>query len=97
MSFRDLLSSQGKVGYYKNQKESASWRKAINGLVYILFVLLALLFTGNPYVWSANVTVLANPSKSEPANNKAIPVFELPMPVSEQEKELPGPFRDQKF
>ena len=57
---------------------------------YILFVLLTLLFTGNPYVWSANVTVLANPSKSEPANNKAIPVFELPMPVSEQEKSYLG-------
>ena len=25
---------------------------------YILFVLLTLFFTGNPYVWSANVTAL---------------------------------------
>jgi len=57
---------------------------------YILFVLLTLFFTGNTYVWSANVTVLANPLKSVPANNKAIPVFELPMPVSEQGKSYLG-------
>jgi len=58
--------------------------------VCILFILLALLFTGNPPVWSANVTALSNPVKSDPGNNTSIPVFELPMPGSEREKSYLG-------
>ena len=52
----------------------------------IVFILLALLFTENPSVWSANVTTLGIPMKSEPGSNTAIPVIELPMPQSEREK-----------
>jgi thiol-disulfide isomerase/thioredoxin len=59
-------------------------------IVCILFILFALLFTENPSVWSANVTALDNPVKSEPGNNTAIPGFELPMPGSEREKSYLG-------
>lgn len=65
-------------------------RKNKKRVVFILFILLALLFTENPSAWSANVTVLDNPVKSEPGNNTAIPGFELPMPGSEREKSYLG-------
>jgi len=64
--------------------------KSNKRFVCILFILLALLFTGNPPVWSANVTALSNPVKSDPGNNTSIPVFELPMPGSEREKSYLG-------
>ncbi|MHB9099670.1 MAG: TlpA family protein disulfide reductase [Syntrophales bacterium] len=56
----------------------------------ILFILLALLFTGDPSVWSANVTAVDNSMKAEPGGNTAVPVFELPMPGSEREKSYLG-------
>ncbi len=64
--------------------------KSNKRIVYILFILLALLFAENPSAWSANVTALGNTVKSQPGNNIAIPAFELPMPGSEQEKSYLG-------
>lgn len=65
--------------------------KSNKWIVCILLILLALLFTGNSSVWSANVTALSNPGKSEPgSSNTDIPVFELPMPGSEGEKSYLG-------
>jgi thiol-disulfide isomerase/thioredoxin len=64
--------------------------KSNKRIVCILFILLALLFTENPSGWSANVTALGNPVKSEPGNNMTIPAFELPMPGSEREKSYLG-------
>ena len=64
--------------------------KSNKRFVCILFILLALLFTGNPPVWSANVTALSNPATSDPGNNTSIPVFELSMPGSEREKSYLG-------
>jgi thiol-disulfide isomerase/thioredoxin len=64
--------------------------KSNKRFVCILFILLALLFTGNPPVWSANITALSNPVKSDPGSNRGIPAIELPMPASEQAKSYLG-------
>jgi peroxiredoxin len=64
--------------------------KSNKRIVCILFILLALLFTEKPSAWSANVTALGNPVKSELGNNTAIPILELPMPGSEREKSYLG-------
>jgi protein-disulfide isomerase len=55
-------------------------------IVRILFILLALFLIENPPGWSANVTALSNSAQPEPGNNMAVPVFDLPMPGSEQGK-----------
>lgn len=56
----------------------------------ILFILLTMLITGNTPAWSANVTAVGNPVKSEPGNNAVLPAFEMPMPVSDREKNYLG-------
>lgn len=52
----------------------------------VLFILLALLVTGNSSAWSANVTAVGSPAKPEPGNSAVLPAFEMPMPVSDREK-----------
>ncbi len=59
-------------------------------VVCILFVLVALLFTGTPFAWSANVTATGNPVKAASGKNTVMPAFELPMPGSEREKSYLG-------
>jgi AhpC/TSA family. len=71
-------------------KGESIMEKSNKRIVLILFILLALLFAGNPSVWSANVTALSNQGKLELGNNTVIPVFELPLPGSEGEKSYLG-------
>jgi protein-disulfide isomerase len=64
--------------------------KINRGVVRVLVILLALLFTGNYPVWAANITAIGNEVKSEPGGNAVLPIFELPMPGSEREKSYLG-------
>jgi len=59
-------------------------------MVLALFIFLASFFLVSVSLGSETVTVLGNSVKSDPGNKKSIPVFNLPMPGSEQGKSYLG-------